>query len=480
MLAAITVVIVLTLLLVSAGLALFAGYRWRDLLVLWFLATIALYLSRFDQQVQIPIHDRTYVALHAYLLGVAAALGLLRWVARQTPRLGYTSLFVLLSLFAMLAVVSGLVNRAVDGFSSAVYVLVVVLLPLIVAALLVDCIPRGEGDQRRLRVSFILVIGVLTSSIVVGSAIAPNLFGEILGWSTLAASRQTGFVRGWSPLGGPIASGILLVFAYGLAMHEVIGGRRRRYIAVLLLVGTALLFTLARSVMAMWLLFHIVYFWSAIRRHTARVLGLIVVVGFLSIPLLWQLQPRYSFERFFVFGGKSTELRASSARAALAASVKNPILGQGPGLLYEEIRRSGPVTAGGGARRWKTTVVADQISALEPHNLYLLLAAEHGWIALALFVGLLILIWRRIRIRSQLLGDHDRSVRSALNALWISTFVMLLTSSAPLVNPQVAVFFWFFAFTGLHWRETILRAGTHAHPEASFLISPNRRGLGSD
>jgi len=296
---------------------------------------------------------------------------------------------------------------------------------------------------------------VLIPSITIMFSIAPNALGSFLGWSAMAASRQTGFVRGWSPLGSSGSTGLVMVMAYALAMHEVIGNRKRWHIIVLFLVGLAILFMLARAVLVMFLLFHLIYFASAIRRAPGRVLGLAVVCAAVGVPVIIKLQERYSFERFGLVGGASDEIRASSAIAAIEASAQNPLLGSGPGLLYEEIRTEWLMPRVEGAGR-KVTIIENRSSAMEPHNVYLLVAAEHGWPAALLFVAIMFLIWRRVR-RARLLPDaRSRSMAAAWSAGWISAAVMLLTASAPLVNPQTAVFFWFFAFIGLHWRVTAM------------------------
>lgn len=470
-----TIVVACTLVLLgligAAALMLFAGYRMRDVLVLAFLTSIVMYLSRWDLYLQHEIHGRPFVTFHWYLLGAALVFAAARVLFPEPPPMRFGPLLLAGFGFAALAMMSGVLNGGAAGAVSAVHVLVVTVLPALAAATCVALIPRDSAASRRLRVTFILLAGVLTPAMVVLSALAPNQIGSLLGWGTIAAGRATGFVRGWSPLGSPITTGTAMILAYGLAMHEVIGTRKRRYIAVLLLVGLAMLFTLARSVLLMFAIFHLVYFWSAIRRQPMRVIGVGMLLVVLAVPVVYKLSERFSFERFLEGGGASTDLRASSALGALAASLRNPVLGNGPGLLYEGVRQGETVRIVRGSREVRTIMVAGRVSALEPHNVYLLVAAEHGWVALGLFMAILLICWRRTRLRNFLADVEDRSMSSAFHALWLALLFMLLTASNPMIKEQIAVLFWFFAFLGLHWRATMERKDTWLRAYAAVPVA---------
>lgn len=447
-------VAVMLLIIGIVVLVLIGGYRLCDLLVLGFLTFVTLYLSRLDLLLITTIGGRPFVTFHWLLLGTAIVLGFARLLFKQSPRLGYAPIFGLVGLFILLGLTSGLVNGGTEGFAAAVQVMVIALLPLIVAALWVDLVPRMAVHSRRLRLGLILLGGVLTPFLLVSSAIAPNLYGALLGWSAVTAERTAGFVRGWSPLGSPISTGMIMVLAYGFAMHEVIAHRKRIYCVVLLAVVVAALFTLSRSVVLMLLIFQLIYSWSVVRRHAVATFAIGIAGVIVLVPVLWVLQERYSFERLIRVSDASIEIRGSSAVAALRTSAENPLLGQGPGLIYEELRTDW-VT---GERRLRhQTVVRGEVSAMEPHNVFLLLAAEHGWLAMIVFAAILVSLWRRVRISKWLVNEADRSASLMFNALWLSSLAMLLTYSGPLVNPQASVLFWFFAFSGLHWRETALR-----------------------
>ncbi len=461
---------VFLMLLTAAALAVLGGYRVRDLLLLGFLTSITLYLSRFDAQFSATLLGRPYVGLDFYLLIVVVVLLPLRILFREVPGLRITSAVLLMGAFATLSLISGLLNKGFIGVGAAIQVLVITFAPAAVAALWVEVMPRDRRTHHRMMLSFVLLVGVFTPLVFLLTSLAPNLLGSLLGWSTVAAGRSAGFVRGWSPLGGPIATGMLMVIAYGFAMHEVVGRRKRLFAVVLVLVGVALLFTLSRSVMLMFILFHVVYFWSAIRRQPIRILGLGTLAVIVMAPLMFQLMERYSFERFTRYQDESTDIRASSAIAALEASFEKPFLGHGPGLLYEQIRVEGVV--GGDATRMKAMYVGGRISALEPHNLYLLLAAEHGWPAAITFVFGLLLLWRHTRVGPRTVDDEDRSMGAAVHAIWVACLFMFLTYSGPLVNTQSSVFFWMFVFIGQHWRATVAACRVAQPTPTSGIVYP--------
>lgn len=455
---------VIALFFTAAALILFGGYRLRDLLLLGFMASVTLYLSRWDQGFGTTIAGRPFTGFDFYLMLTILLLAPLRLLFAERPPLHIVPAALWLAAYAALSLVSGLLNGGFGGVGAAVQVIVVSLTPLLAVLLWIDLMPRDRATHERLLISFTLLIGVLTPTVFIITSIAPNLFGSLLGWSIVATSGSTGFVRGWSPVGSAIATGMLMVIAYGLAMHQVVGCKRRRFAVVLFLVGIAILFTLSRSVLLMFIVFHIAYFWSAIRRQPIRILGLGIVAALVMTPLLFELTDRYSFDRFTQYQDESTDIRASSAVAAIEASFDKPFLGHGPGLLYEQFRVEGVSGARPGQTR--AMYVGDRISALEPHNLYLLLTAEHGVPAAIAFVVGLIVLWRRTRIGRFIENDRDKSMASAFNALWIATLIMFLTYSGPLVNAQSSVLLWFFAALGLHWRAVLAARSPTVMPAA--------------
>jgi len=160
-----------------------------------------------------------------------------------------------------------------------------------------------------------------------------------------------------------------------------------------------------------------------------------------------------SFGRFLVFKDQSTTLRASSAMAAADLAKERPLIGHGPGQIYSEIRTLWIANPHRQARMTQRAL-GQRATAMEPHNLYLYLLAEHGLLAtlafvFAMFVGLGA-VWRQGPG-----GDLiARSERAVFVGLWVGLAFIFLTASWLLLNPQYSLFFWLFVFSALHMVES--------------------------
>jgi O-antigen ligase len=170
-----------------------------------------------------------------------------------------------------------------------------------------------------------------------------------------------------------------------------------------------------------------------------------------------------------------TQMRFSGIRAAWVASAKAPVLGHGPGLLYEEFRTYFQVARAEQQRR--RTVIEGYLSPMEPHNTYAFLAAEHGYPALLLFIGIMVICWRRTQIpRWRRLDIADQTYRTGFQALWLAWFAGMWVHSSLLVHLKVSLMFWLFAGIGLLWRACLdneQAAGAHlAVPSAPPLRGP--------
>ena len=352
--------------------------RFRDLPLLLFLLSAAVFLSRFNVMFAVDlIADRALPGFLVYLVVAGVVLWLLRENLRRPPSRTVRRVFRLSLLFSALALASGVINGGTTGLVSALQVLLITLPPMWVAGLIVDLAPRDPESTRRLRAGLLLVMGVLVPTIVIVSALKPELFGRVLGWSAISKQVGAGFVRGWSPLGNTISSGILIVMAYALALHEAAVGRRRRFALMAAACALAILFTLARSVMVTFVVFHIAYWilYALRSRNRLVVVGPMILV---AILLFWALQSGYNFGRFTVTDDFSSRVRKSSARVALRESVEAPLLGQGPGLVYTD-PREGLAASAAEAEQRRLQMSGEELTATEPHNLYLWLLVEHGW-----------------------------------------------------------------------------------------------------
>ena len=433
----------------AAGLHVFARYQVRDLMVLAFLGWTALYLSRWDLWAAQNILGRPYPGIYIYLSIFLILLLLFRLPFGLRPSLRMGLVLLIPAVFVFLTLVSGAANGASRGIPAAIQVITIFGVPMLTTAMWVDIVPRTPDASRRLRISFILLCGLMAPLMVIVTSIAPNLFGSLLGWAKSAADQT----RGFSPIGTAIATGMVVVMAFGMAMHEVVGNRKRIFIVILVLTGVAAMFSLARSVVLMLFIFNAVYFALTMRRHAVRIVVLLAIGAIVSLPIIYKLQQRYTFERLTMVGGASMDIRSSSALAAGKAMAQRPLFGHGPGLLYEEVRTDWLLPSAN--RHKKSTVVMNLPSAMEPHNVYLLIGAEHGLPALLVFCLFLAVLWRRSQLPAKDADPSEQSISAMYCALWFASGVMLLTSSSVMLNAQTSVFFWLFAFSGVHWRVSV-------------------------
>lgn len=423
--------------------------RLGDVPLMVFLLSAAVFLSRFNVMFTVNIlEDRPITGFLWYLMIAALVLGLLRGMMHRSLNRSVRRVFRLTGIFAALALISGFVHGGVTGASSALQVLMITLPPVWVAGLISDNLPRDRETSRRLRAIFLLLTGVLTPMFVIVSALKPELFGSLLGWRAFTNEMGAGFVRGWSPLGNTISSGVLIVMAYALALHEALVARRRRFLIIAGICGLAILFTLARSVIVVFIVFHLAYWalYGLKSRNWEIVAAPLILVALLTG---WALKSDYSFDRFARLNDFSSQVRQTSARVALRESVRKPLLGQGPGLFYEEPRRNLSGAALGGDHR-QLQMTGEEMTATEPHNLYLWLLVEHGWIAAGVFLAMIGLLIKGVA-RCPARSETDRSLRSMYLSVWIALLVFLLSHSDLMHNPKFSLFFWLWAFSGVHW-----------------------------
>ena len=424
--------------------------RFRDLPIMAFLFSVSFFLSRFDVMARVDLLGRPLLGLHLYLAASGIFLLILRGLAGRRYLPATTRVIQLFWLVAILALLSGFINGGANGVGAALQVLVIVLAPALVAAMLIELVPLGREESRQIRKVFILFGGVITPSILVMTALLPGVFADTLGWRPIRDEVQAGFVRGWSPLGSTITTGAVVILAYAMSLHEAVSRNRRIYVFVCMLSGLSLMFTLARSVLVVFVIFH-AYYWIVFARHRRRH-GVLVwpaglaVLAFVAATTLGG----YDFGRFLKTDDFSIEMRGTSARVALAESSRAPLLGRGPGLLYEDIRTVWLVDPDN-EEKAKVVSIGGEMSAQEPHNLYLWLAAEHGWPSVILFLLIFFTLWRGARPPGRAPDATTASLRTIYGAAWLGFALFFLSHSGPLVNPQFSLFFWFWAFSGVHW-----------------------------
>jgi O-antigen ligase len=175
--------------------------------------------------------------------------------------------------------------------------------------------------------------------------------------------------------------------AFGMLLSAWILPRRVRF-AYCLFVGTAVLLTFSRSSIMLWALTIVAMAWCewflAPRRWSvALTLAMVVIVGWGLVEGAWvSVARQVGADRYLDqntasrIGGSfigqnddSSEDRLRVAQRGIAAFLDAPLLGHGIGALHTR----------------------DLFT--EPHNQYIVVAAEGGIVGLAMFVSLIVLLW---------------------------------------------------------------------------------------
>lgn len=279
-----------------------------------------------------------------------------------------------------------------------------------------------------------MLIG-LAAIAAIASGVAGQWFSNVLGWERAP-------MRGLSPLGGPIATGavVLLVWpeiycnalqkrslaAVGLAVVCLIafllmGSRMNMLAAILGVIVVTLRFVLSRPVTGIVRMF--------VSVAVAAGVGMLLA----ELPSVSRL--------ITVPGTSSSDVkRLQSLETGLKLVAERPFVGWGPGQVYPWYRfdLSGP----GG----NLTEVRGMPTLVEPHNMYVMVAVEYGVPILIVFS--LVLLWTVVSLA--LAGQRAQKAQLFYVAVGIVEFmVAAVGSSHLLVNPRVATAFWLYVGSNL-------------------------------
>lgn len=444
------VIVFLIIVLSVVGYVFSAKLRFRDIPLLVFLSSFVFFLSRFNNMIGFSIGGRPYVGVTIYsLVALMALLAFRSVVQRPISRMVFSPLPFLFG-FGILSITSGLLNGGLAGFYSALQVMVISLTPPLLAWVLVELYPRRLVDTLAIRKLFVVTLGLITPVILIVSALMPAVFGGLLGWDEISSTSETGFVRGWSPLGSTIATGCLIVVAYGFAVNEAVVNRSKVHTFIAAMAAVSILFTASRSVLVSFFVFNLVYAFllgnmgKIFKVSFVPISGLGAVVGYSVI------NGSISFGRFLETNDFSFYIRLLSMRGAWYQFINSIVWGRGPGLLYSQIRTDWlEGDKGEGVLRFM--IVGQNWSVMEPHNLYLLLLAEHGLLSTIFFLLALVtvlVVVLRVPVRGNMAVKSEKAVYVGI---WVAVMVMFFTASWPLLNQKFSLFFWLYVFSSLHW-----------------------------
>jgi len=449
--------LVLVGVLVVFGLTAMGGFRPRDFLSMAVMISVAAFINRFNAPLTVTVSRRPFLGVWFLFLAWFCVLGIMAGAQAAKSPLGYRSAVGWVLAFALAALASALVNGAdAVAIVSALHVLSMSLLPLGVAFVLVALLPRDRNGYENLVTTFLLINGIILPGIMILNSVSRGTLQSIMGWQTIWMPSETGLTEASTFLGGRITSGSIAFLAYGLAMTRFVA--RKQWVALIpvSLCGFATFFSLSRTNLLLMVVFHLIFFWQNLSRHFRRIAAFIAIALLVFTYAAPRLGERYSFERLTQFKGRSVDARTVGIKAAFLASLKSPVLGQGPGLLYEKFRSDWMV----GTPRVRPEMVVEGYKVpLEPHNTYAFLAAEHGLVGLATFTAIFVVLWRRTQLRNwQALSKTDQTYRTAYNALWISWLLGLWVHSMPLFEMKPSLMFWLFAASGVLWRSCVVPA----------------------
>jgi O-antigen ligase len=217
---------------------------------------------------------------------------------------------------------------------------------------------------------------------------------------------------------------------------------------VLALCFLGLLTTLARAALLAFLL--VILFLLA-RRAPGRVRRAVALGGvalFVLIPIAWKLSQSFSLERFVLgVGGArdtSVESRRTSLETAVRYGVEHPVLGGGWGLLYPWARTVRIVKDL--PRVW---YVDGRPSLVKPHNLFALVLAESGLLALAALLVFLWQIWRALRPPDARLDPRGSGIVSGYRAAFLGFVFMSCFQDDLFIASKASFLLYLVFFTGI-------------------------------
>ncbi|MCP4800052.1 MAG: O-antigen ligase family protein [bacterium] len=396
--------------------------------------TIVLFLSRFNAAVRLELADRPFDGFQIYVWGLIVVLGLVRISKKRAQRRVFEVISILGGAYIVLALISGLVNEGVTGLFAAIQVISESVAPFVLAWILVDRNSRGAASQKENYSIYLMYLGIIIPSILIFSAIRPDVFSSVMGWSINAGDVGQGFMRGWSPIGSTITTGFLVLLAHGLSFHKYISHKNRIDGFIALLTACALIFTVSRSVVLSLIAFYLSYVLISKKRMRVFSITIVMVVAVIALAGFMVTQG-YNFDRLMGTDDFSTYVRYSSAQASLDQVLSKPVLGGGPGLVYSEIRINNQ-------DKIKYKTINGKLTVMEPHNGFLLIASEHGLLGLSVCCMLFWWMWLSYKREARVDSDLFRS-------LLFASCCFFLTNSDLVINSQFSVIYWFIMLAGL-------------------------------
>jgi len=439
--------ILLAVFVISICLVLFRafwGITWRDVILFSAVMLPTVWLARLNTY-QILIGDNPFILL----FGVYCLIILLFFFLRDRRTVFFTKRqfrkvllpFVLLVLIFGMSILfnSEGENDWVGGLLAICYV----ILPCFAALVIVRCYPMKP--QNVPRVMFIFMVGgVFIAILSILSAVAPGLFRTIV--PTFRTEVAMG--RAFTPIGGANATGAYILITYCLASGQFLAKHRRVLsLAVIIICFLGILTTLARAAVLVLGLVTIYLYGGLLRGLSRRLLLLVIVVVIFLIPAGYQLSKKYSLERLTEFSAqRSVAFRAMSLKAAFHYGLRHAALGGGWGLVYDLQRKKSILTM---EQAQREISIDGMPSAAAPHNLFALVFAEAGIVALGLLIFFFWRLWKALKPPSINESPYAHEIVRGFRASLLAVLAMALFQDHLFLTDKLSYATYLFIFTGM-------------------------------
>jgi O-antigen ligase len=410
-----------------------------DLLPYCYIIATVFLLSRFENGLLFRLNQIPFPGFVVFQLTIIVSL-LLYKGRLYTVRYNFIVNFI--ACITISSIVSTLTNElSIDSIVLFVQSLLYLLLPILSSLLIIDSI----SDDVLFCNTYILCTAVIIPLFIIVTAISPEIFGNILGWTEQSVSQRSLLHSAFSPLGTRISSGLLVLSSFIFLIPRYIVFRKKYHLVLIILSFSSVLFTLSRTVMVQFflmLLFSGSYILVVLPLRLFRNYLIAILLFFIvSIALISMTQYRY--QRFILTGDTSMNLRILAIKNTFNISLSKPLFGYGPGLFFT-INRTAFVDPNVHIDKvYKQKFASmDNIGLIEPHNTYVYFALEYGYIALIIYILFFLKnIKNAMRIKEE--GEFYFFI-STYKALYFGFFVAFLFTmyvhSIVLVSPKVSFF----------------------------------------
>lgn len=327
-------------------------------------------------------------------------------------------------------------------------------------ALLCPVVAGFSPVEARRALTLVLFLAVALGLVASVSVLATIDVAGALGWDGTVT-------RGLSPVGGPIATGAILMLVWPWLLGSVVERGKTLSVLALGVVALGVMLSGSRLIVlsaGLSLVAAVALGWGRIR-SVRMLLGVTlasvaVLLGALAI-VQWSSQLPAGARILQLVSAASDGQRFQSLATGFQLILDSPLIGRGPGTAYPWMD---PIWTVQGRPGMVPT--AEGYSLVEPHNMYVMGSVEYGLVWSLLALGLLgIALGRVLRM-----GRRYPELTYAALGL-VAFLVQSVGSSYLFVNPRVSMMFWVWLGACLAI-ERGLRRGAAAERESPVVRPP--------